>query len=287
VRICESIQALLLRPDWREHLQKTREQLPRSDDDLPVPIAELVLQAQSSTVLESMTRVHALARAGNMRAAMDEAFDAVQHAPTYLPLHTLMGDLLTQEGRTQDAIAKYSVVADAYGLRGEVGQATKLLRRVIQISPMDLTARSRLIDQLVERGQVNEAVQENLDLAEIYYLLADLDMARKTKTTAMSLIQQGNAEREWNARILRRMADIDLQRLDWRQALRVFEQIRTLRPDDDGIRRQLVELNLRLGQQTQAFTELDGYLTYLQGSDNSERAVLFLQDRSVTMTSRC
>ena len=277
-RICESIDALLMRPDWREQLEQTRQQLPKADGDMPVPIAELILEAQSSTVLESMTQVHALARAGRMRAAMDEAFDALRFAPTYLPLHTLMGDLLSQEGRTEDAIAKFSVVAEAYGVRGEVSQATKLLRRVIQISPMDLAARSRLIEQLVERGQINEAVQEHLDLADIYYRLADLDMARKTYTTALRLIQQGNAEREWNARILQRMADIDVQRLDWRQALRVFEQIRTLRPDDDGIRRQLVELNLRLGQEAQAFTELDNFLTYLQGNRQFDQAVLFLED---------
>jgi tetratricopeptide (TPR) repeat protein len=209
---------------------------------------------------------------------MDEAYDAVQRAPTYLPLHTLMGDLLIQEGREQDAIAKFSVVAHAYGVRGEVNQSTKLLRRVIALAPLDLSARMRLIEQLVARGQVDEAINEYLELAEIYYRLAELDMARKTYTTALRVVQQTNADRTWNVHILQRMADIDMQRLDWRQALRVYEQIRTLRPDDQGARRQLLELYMRMGQEQQAIAELDGFLTYLDTAHHLEQAVPFLEE---------
>jgi tetratricopeptide (TPR) repeat protein len=277
-RICENIRALLMRPDWRDQIHRTRENMPHGDDSTPVPLAEVMLHAQSSGVIESMNRIHQLARAGSLRSAMDEAFDAVQHAPTYLPLHSLMGDLLIKEGREQDAIAKFSVVAHAYGVRGEVNQATKLLRRIIQLAPMDLSARMRLIDQLVARGQVDDAINEYLELGEIYYRLAELDMARKTYTTALRVVQQTNADRTWNVHILQRMADIDMQRLDWKQAVRVYEQIRTLRPDDQGARRQLLELYMRMGQEPQAIAELDSFLTYLDTSHHLELAVPFLED---------
>ena len=62
------------------------------------------------------------------------------------------------------------------------------------------------------------------------------------------------------------MADIDMQRLDWKQAIRVYEQIRTLRPDDEGVRKNLIELSLRLGQPAQANAEIESYLTYLQST---------------------
>ena len=350
-RICDNIRALLLRADWRDQIHRTRENMPHGGDGAPVPLAEVMLQAQSSGVIESINRIHQLARqgslrsamdeafdavqhaptylplhslmgellieegreadaiakfsvvahaygvrgevnqatkilrrviqlarAGSLRSAMDEAFDAVQHAPTYLPLHSLMGDLLIQEGREQEAIAKFSVVAHAYGVRGEVNQATKLLRRIIQLAPMDLAARTRLIDQLVARGQVDDAINEYLELAEIYYRLAELDMARKTYTTALRVVQQTNADRAWNVHILQRMADIDMQRLDWKQAVRVYEQIRTLRPDDQGARRQLLELYTRMGQEPQAVAELDSFLTYLDTSHHLEQAVPFLED---------
>ena len=277
-KICENIEGLLVRPNWREQLHKMREQLPKQEGNLPAPLADVILQAQSSTVLESMNRINQLARMGNLRSAMDEAYDALQQAPIYLPLHTIMGDLLVQEGRTADAITKFGVVAHSYSVRGEVLQATKLLRRIIQLSPMDMAARTRLIDQLVARGQVDDAINEYLELAAIYYRLAELDMARKTYTTALRLVQQGNANRDWNAHILQRMADIDMQRLDWKQALRVYEQIRTLVPDDDSANRQLIELNLRMGQTDKALSELDVYISRLEQHGKIEPAIAFLEE---------
>jgi len=163
-------------------------------------------------------------------------------------------------------------------VRGEAMQSTKLLRRIIQISPMDLSARNRLIEQLVARGQTDDAIQEYLELAAIYYRLAELDMARKTYTNALRLVQQGNASRDWNIHILQRMADIDMQRLDWKQALRVFEQIRTLLPEDDSARKQLIELNMRMGQQDRAMGELESYLTHLENQNKHELALIFLEE---------
>jgi tetratricopeptide (TPR) repeat protein len=243
-----------------------------------MPIADVILQAQSSSVLDSITRINQLARMGSLRSAMEEAYSAVQSAPTYLPLHTLMGDLLVQDGQAQDAITKFSVVAHSYSVRGEVAQATKLFKRIIQLAPMDLAARNRLIEQLVARGQVDDAMQEYLELAAIYYRLADLDMARKTYTNALRVVQQGTASRDWNAHILQRMADIDLQRLDWKQAMRVYEQLRTLTPDDQFVRKQLVDLNLRMGQVDKAMGELDNYVNYLETHRRGELAIVFLED---------
>jgi tetratricopeptide (TPR) repeat protein len=276
--ICDNIHKMLMRPDWRETLVKAREQMPKSEGEVPLPLAEIVIQAQSSQVLESINHIHVLARSGRLRSAMDAAFEALTFAPQYLPLHTLMGDLLVQEARVPDAIAKFTTVAQAYSVRGEPNQATKLLRRVIQLAPMDLAARSRLIEQLAARGQVNDAINEYLDLADIYYRLAELDMSRKTYTTALRLVQQAGADRSWNVHILQRMADIDMQRLDWKQALRVFEQIRTLRPEDQGVRKNIIELNLRMARTEQALAELDNYLTYLDGQRAGADAIPFLEE---------
>jgi tetratricopeptide (TPR) repeat protein len=277
-KVCENINGLLMRPDWREHMHKMRDQLPKQDGDMLAPLADVILQAQSSSVLESMNRINQLARMGNLRSAMDEAYYAIQYAPTYLPLHMLMGDLLAQENHDADAIMKYGIVAHAYSVRGEASQAVKILRRIIQLAPMDLVARNRMIDQLIARGQVDDAIREYLELAAIYSRLADLDMSRKTYTIALRVVQQGNADRDWNAHILKRMADIDLQRLDWKQALRVYEQLRTIAPDDNGARKQLVELNLRMAQTDKAINELENYLTHLENQGKGDVAILFLED---------
>jgi tetratricopeptide (TPR) repeat protein len=278
-QLCDNIKQLLFRPNWRAALRLAREQLPKSDEGTPpMPLAEILAQVQSSQVIETIGRVRTLARAGYLRTAMDEAFESFKYAPTYLPLHTLVGDLLIQEGRTQDAIAKYTVVAEAYSVRGEATQAVNLLRRIVRVAPMDLAVRTRLIDQLAARGMVDEAVGEYIEMADIYYRLAELEMARKTCATALRLAQQGGANHAWSVKLMRRMVDIDMQQLDWRQALRIYEQIRTLEPDDITVRKSLIDLNIRLTQFPQASAELDSYLAHLQSSGRRGEAIPFLEE---------
>ena len=268
-----------MRENWRENIQLVREQTHRiQDGSLPNPLAEIMLEAQSSGMIETMHHIRELAREGSLRSAMDEAYGAVQHTPGYLPLHSLMGELLMQESRTQDAIAKFSVVAQAYGARGEVNQASRLLRRIIQLAPMDLPARRRLIDQLVAHDQVNEAIQEYIGMADIYYRQAELEIARQTYMTALRMVQQTKVDRSWSIQILRRIADIDMQRLDWKEATRIYEQIRTIQPDDQAARKQLVGLYTRMGQVPQATFELERFLTYLESNGRTDESLPFLQD---------
>src|SRR6185503_6232274 len=113
---------------------------------------------------------------------------------------------------------------------------------------------------------------------DTYYRLAELDQARRTYTTALRIVQQANADRKWNIHILQRMADIDMQRLDWKQAIRVYEQIRTLRPDDEGVRKSLIELGLRMGQPAQANAELESYVAYLQTNNRGPQGIKFVED---------
>ncbi len=74
-RLCDNVNDLLMRKNWRDHLHKSREQMPKSE--MPMPIAEIIMQAQSSQVLEAINHVHQLARAGQLRTAMEEAFQAL------------------------------------------------------------------------------------------------------------------------------------------------------------------------------------------------------------------
>lgn len=275
--LCGNITKLLIRPDWRGQLKKARSQLPPQPEGAPpIPLAEMLTEASSSQVVESLTKVHDLARSGKLRTAMEEAFYALKYAPTYLPLHITIGDLLFQEDRIQEAVHKYTVVAESYSIRGEANRAISMLRRVAELSPMDMEARNQLIDLMMARGQTEETLKEFLKLAETYYSLADLAMARKTYTRALRYAQQANIDRQGKVNILHRMADIDMQSLDWRQALRVFEQVRTLEPDDEKSRSMLIDLNLRLGQAQQALAELDNYLAHLIGSNQGNKALDYM-----------
>jgi tetratricopeptide (TPR) repeat protein len=200
----------------------------------------------------------------------------LKFAPTYLPLHICIGDLLIQENRVPDAIMKYSIVAKDYQVRGDVTRAISLLQRVCEINPVDIEARSRLIELLTMSGKQQETVHEYIKLAEAYYSLADLNTTRKTYANAYQYAQQNRVDREVKVKLLHRMADIDMQSLDWRTAIHVFEQIRTLEPDDGKARDMLFDLNIRLGQIDQAMSELDNYLNHLISVHRTTEALEYL-----------
>ena len=278
-RICNNIENLVNQPNWQTRILQAREQLPEDADGIPLrPLVEVLVQVQNSQVINAITRVRELVRQNNHRAAMEEAFSALKEAPLYLPLHSLIGDILNQQGYTEDAITKYNTVAAAYGVRGEATQAVRFLKRVVKTSPMDLAARMRLIDQLTTQGLVDEAISEYLDLADIQYRLAELEQARSTYATALQLAREGTSRRAWSVKLLQRMADLDMQRLDWKQALQIYLQLRTLQPEDTTTRKDVIRLYFRLGKPREALEEMNNFLLFLRGAGREKDVIPFIEE---------
>lgn len=277
--LCETIQNHLVRPDWRAYLKLARQQLqPQQDGTLPMPLAEMMLESRSGQVIEALAHVRVLASQNKLPSAMEEAYHAVQYAPTYLPLHIQIGELLLKEGHVQDAVDKFLLIAELYSLRGESNQAIRLFNRIIEITPMNISVRSRLIDLLLAQGKTDIALQQYISLAEIQYQLAELDKSRQTYLSALRLAQQAHSPHPVLIQLLYKIADIDMQFLDWRSALRVYEQIRNLDPEDNHGRARLVEMNFRMGQESAALNEIDGYLALLGNSRQQDKAIEFLQE---------
>jgi len=275
--ISEKIFNYLIRPDWRDLIARARSQVPAVSPGLvPTPLFELLLEVRSVNVIDALAYIRTLSDQGILRTAREEAYRAVGMAPTYLPLHVQIGDLLLREGQQAEAIKKYSLVARLYALRGEAGQAIGLLQRILQIAPMDLEIHRQLIDLLVSQHRMDEAIQQNLVLARANYQLADLDAARRTYQAAMRLAPESPRGRHWAFQILNQLADIDMQRLDWRTALRSFEQMRSLQPDDNATRVKIIDLNFRLGQEAAGLQEADQFVTQLETKNQPALAAGFL-----------
>ncbi len=49
-------------------------------------------------------------------------------------------------------------------------------------------------------------------------------------------------------------------------------------PDDAGVRKNLIEVSLKLGQPAQANAELENYLTYLQTSNSGGQGIKFIEE---------
>lgn len=275
--ICATIRDMLNRPNWRQYLKNVRQELLPSDEGPPSPLAEVLTEASSSKVVVSMGSVRQLVREGKRQAAFEEAFFALEQAPTYLPLHIVIVDLLLASDKIQVAIDKLKVIARLYNVRGETARAVDMLQRVVDLSPMDIEARTSLIDTLVSRGQVEETIQGYINLAEVYYSMAEMTEARKTYSRALRFVEQSGLGESWRVRILHLIADIDVQSLNWRQGLIIYEKILAVRPDDFEASRRLVDLNLRLGERKQALDGLQAFIRILNADDRSEDALSFLE----------
>jgi tetratricopeptide (TPR) repeat protein len=277
-QLSKSISEMLLRDDWRNHLQQFRSQSMADFDDAQLtPLAEVLTETRSSQVVVAMSNVRKLARTGKPHAAVEEAFYALEHAPTYLPLHIMIGELLLAQDLVPEAIDKFTVVAHSYSVRGEAGRAIDMLHRVVDLSPMDLKARNRLIDQLITRGTSDEAVNEYIKLAEVYYSLADLTNARKAYAKGLRLAQISELDVSWQVRVLHRIADIDIQSLNWRQALQIYQEISKIKPNDEKAIGSLLDLNFRLGESEQAIRELDKYIQFMNSNKRVKEATQYLE----------
>jgi tetratricopeptide (TPR) repeat protein len=152
-----------------------------------------------------------------------------------------------------------------------------VLQRLIKAAPMDLEARIQLIALHEEMNHLNEAVTEKVNLAGVYYNLADLTRSREVYLDAYQLAQNTGSSREMSIKILHNLADIEMQSLDWKHAQEIYEQIQSIKPDDPQAAEKLIELRLRLGQDQQAQDELEDYLSFMDLSENNQAALEFLE----------
>ncbi len=278
-KLCENVHELLVRPNWRSHLMNARRQLGEQDsNDMPTPLAEILLESSSSDIVMAMSNVRSLARAGQLGAALEEILFALQRAPTYLPLHIVLGDLLVSKDRLAEASQKFSVVARAYSIRGESSRAISMLRRVVDMVPMDLEPRRQLIDHLVNWGQIDEAIDAYLKLAEVHYSMAEIAETRQAYSSALQLAQQSLNYEDWQVRILHRTADIETQSLNWRQAARLYRQICALRPDDGEAYRGQIGLLFNLNESEQALVAIDQYTTHMAEIGATGDAIALLEE---------
>jgi tetratricopeptide (TPR) repeat protein len=255
----ERIESLLTSPDWESRLRLARAQLDaQSDSPGSSPLAEMLSLGKPQALIEAMGYLDMAVRRGMWRTAMEQAMLALDHGPTYLPLHLRITEIQLKEEKQTEALAKLALIARTYRIRGETVQAAKTYERVLQINPMDVNSRTELINLLVQQGDLRSALSFYLDLADVYTQLADLEGARQTYESALMLAVRNNADKSWQIQLLYRLGDLYMQRLDYRAALQTFQRLQQLDPTDEKAGTQLVDLMMRLGKVTDAQNLIDG-----------------------------
>jgi tetratricopeptide (TPR) repeat protein len=241
-------------------------------------LAEMLSLGKPQALIEAMGYLDMAVRRGLWRTAMEQAMLALDHGPTYLPLHLRITDIQLKENKQTEALAKLALIARTYRIRGETVQAAKTYERVLQINPMDVSSRTELINLLVQQGDMRSALSFYLDLADVYTQLADLEGARQTYESALMLAVRNNADKSWQIQLLYRLGDLYMQRLDYRAALQTFQRLQQLDPSDEKAGTQLVDLMMRLGKITDAQNLIDGVSREWARTGRQDQVLAWLEE---------
>jgi len=275
IEMSKHIEEMLLRPNWRETLTKLRAK-GSLEDGVLLPQIDALLDDRRSQIMGVHKDIQNLAKDGYYGAAMEKAFFALRSAPSFLPLHVTIGDILVDQNKLSGAITKYLAVADVYAVQGKTERALMMLRKVIDLQPMNIEIRQRQIDLLEEYGKKEEAIQEYINLAEVFFPLAELDSARTAYSRALALARTISDDGGWRMNLLLKLADIDIQRLDWESAIETFEDICEIFPRNEKASVSIVDLNFRLGNNTPAENEISRYVMLFDPESEAENVREYL-----------
>jgi tetratricopeptide (TPR) repeat protein len=261
---------------WEDKVKEARRRLEQISNADMMILGD-VLTAGSELVLESLFLSQEYTKRRMYDTAVEEAFRAIQLSPEYLPAHLQLADALAKQGRRDAASLKYLTIADTYQVRGDVNGAMVSYEKVIELSPLDVKVRTKLIDILKQHGQIDSAVRHYISLGEAHYQLAQVDQARDAYQEAMKLAPRGT-DATVKTRVLRLVAEIDMQRFDWRRALTAYKELRDISPDDERTAITLVDLYYKVGQPNNAVGELDKYLIQLVRKGRGAKLMGILED---------
>jgi tetratricopeptide (TPR) repeat protein len=279
LRFVNSLVEFLSQEEWEDKVVQARRRLDAlAKEGPPLSLAEMLAIPDSERILESIALAQEYTERGIFYAALEECHHALGLAPTYLPIHRQLAQVLAAMGQVDEAVSKYVVTGDSYQMRGNVRPAMAVYQRALELAPMDTGVRSKLIDLLTSRGEIDEALEHYLILADSRYQLAQIEQARETYQKALRLAPQSSAERQWKVRILHEIGDIYAQRVEWRRAVEVYEQICKLAPEDGRARSALMNLYYRLNRPELATAELDSLLAIYRKSGETKRIFATLED---------
>jgi len=252
---------LLTGADWKHRIAETRQHLDEvMRDQGDQGVVDFLGTGGSDNLASTVSRIDSYIRQNMLTLAMDEAHNAVQTSPFYLPVHVRMAEIMMREGRLRQAINKYNMVARAYMMRGEKDRAASILFEVLEQSPLDVSIRLSLIDLLESENSPDEVLDQYIELGRTYNHLGNFEKARETFLSAERLAKQVSAPKEKLVAIKHSQADAEQLRMDMRSAIRIYEDIIELTPEDERALRMLVDLNYSQLNQLEAIDHLDRLL---------------------------
>jgi len=277
-RFMHAIVSYLDADDWQRKIAEARRRLNAISTEGQTLILGDIFAAGSMQVLQSLYLSQEYAQQGMFDSAVEEAYRAIQYSPFYLAGHVQLAELMVKQERPRIAVTKFLTIGDTCLVRGDVTGAIHNYERAVELSPLNIENRIRLIRVLIEQGLVERALDHYLNMGEVYYNLAELEKARDTYISGLKLAPKESGHQAWRLRLLRAIADIDMQRLDWKRALIAYNELKAANPNDREVMLRLVDLNFKVDQPDMAVHQLDQFLGYLVRDGKSGDVVGVLEN---------
>jgi tetratricopeptide (TPR) repeat protein len=260
-----ALQNFFAKGDWEQKVYEARQRMNKvAEDGDTMSLAEFLETPETEVVVTTLAVTGELMKGNMLLTASEECLRAIQKAPSFLPLHSRLADILLKQDRTDQAITKYLYIASVYQMRSQPDQAVNVFQKVLKLAPMDVTVRSKLIDLYISQDNLEQALEQYLVLADSYYQLAQVDRALEKYNEALRMAANAAQASYWRVEALNRIADIYNQRFDWASATAAYEELIRSNPRDERVLRQLVDLYLKQNKLSEAATTLDKLLSIYQ-----------------------
>lgn len=265
---------------WQDKVREVRDHIAtEAMGGTPLSMQEVFETPESQRVIELLRTSDELMREGKLYAAGDLAYQALELAPNYLPAHVQIAEISVTSGRISQAIDKYDTLAEIAEVRRDLPKATSFYKQALKLGPDDVTRRAKLINILVQSGQLPEALIEydgvgiGLDAAGQYQKAAD------KYNEALALAARAGVVGETVINLQRKLGIEYMKLREFPRALAIFQQVQSAAPNDDHVRYYLVELYFRTGQTLLAATELDALLErYTEAPQYAQAALTSLAE---------
>lgn len=205
-------------------------------------------------------------------------------------LYRLAGDLegldrvlRDAEGRPLDADSAYALLQAALH-RGDLDEAERLARQLIELEPDDLRGALSLATVQERSGRLDAAeatVRETLeafpDQVLLYMRLAEIERNRQDRAAEIAIYEDVLARHPRHYGILQRLGQVQIEGDDLEAAVETYRRIVEAYPTDLASLRRLASLELSLGRPEVAAERLEAVLA--QSPDQPEIALVLGQIR--------
>ncbi len=256
--------------------------LPELSEPTFAPLTALPTEGCSDEVVRYITASSKFMDQGLVHAAIDACYEVIRLDSEYVPIHLRVGEIFERDGQTEPALLKYRTVIDIYTARQQPMAAISAYYHFLELSPDSLVPRGQLAQLLRSSGNINEAVEQVLMVANT---LTRIGQSQRALHEFRNLL-------EWappSCPIFKAYGQTLLKMQRWEEALQQF--MRAVRCDpDDVVALALVNVTMAIIRKDEQ-TIVDSLNSVLEGiaarPDRTEavlseyRSVLMLVDGSL------